>query len=288
MVEDSVGYTNLELLLNAEMQRQSLVARKVFKMSRTQTGNRVKQIRGDGAYQRSQVFNDLIESVGVRPRYAVRNDPNKQALVEVSQKHIWAGARKLLKRSQLPYVYLGYALLNVGLRHNLSPPPGGTEPRLFTLFPYETEVDWLSILHTFGCLCHVVLDKKYHGLRKEEDRCLPAAWMGLRAYASLFGPSQHVFELLQCELRCTSGVFGGFFSSSAPLRGTGSLLPSLSNVMTVLSSSHLPTRLAAEPAVVPKPPSVQPQSKPVDIPRGRSVLWHVAAPVPVPRRPHHE
>eukprot|EP00808_Paulinella_micropora_P023524 g54817.t1 len=53
--------------------------------------------------------------------------------------------------------------------------------------------------------------------------------------------------------------------------------------MTVRSSSHLPTRLAAEPAVVPKPPSVQPQSKPVDIPRGRSVLWHVAAPVPVPR-----
>eukprot|EP00808_Paulinella_micropora_P024050 g81883.t1 len=32
--------------------------------------------------------------------------------------------------------------------------------------------------------------------------------------------------------------------------------------MTVRSSSHLPTRLAAEPAVVPKPPSVQPQSKP--------------------------
>eukprot|EP00808_Paulinella_micropora_P022885 g78196.t1 len=58
--------------------------------------------------------------------------------------------------------------------------------------------------------------------------------------------------------------------------------------MTVRSSSHLPTRLAAEPAVVPKPPSVQPQSKPVDIPRGRSVLWHVAAPVPVPRRPHHD
>eukprot|EP00808_Paulinella_micropora_P020776 g83265.t1 len=107
MVEDSMGYTNLELLMNAEMQRQSLVA------------------------------------------------------------------------SKLPYVYLGYALLHVGLLHNLSPPPGGTEPRLFTLFPYEKEVDWLSLLHTFGCLCHVVLDKKYHGLRKEEDRSLPAAWMGL-------------------------------------------------------------------------------------------------------------
>eukprot|EP00808_Paulinella_micropora_P015852 g81532.t1 len=92
MVEDSVGYSNLELLLNAEMQRQSLVASKL---------------------------------------------------------------------------------------HNLSPPPGGTEPRLFTVFPYEKEVDWLSLLHTFGCLCHVVLDKKYHGLRKEEDRSIPAAWMGL-------------------------------------------------------------------------------------------------------------
>eukprot|EP00808_Paulinella_micropora_P014972 g19616.t1 len=67
----------------------------------------------------------------------------------------------------------------MGLLHNLSPPPGGTEPRLFTLFPYEKEMDWLSLLHTFGCLCHVVLDKKYHGLQKEEDRSLPAAWMGL-------------------------------------------------------------------------------------------------------------
>ena len=104
MVEDSVGYTNLELLLNAEMQRQSVVASKVFRLSRTQTGNRVKQIGGDGAYQRSQVFNDLAESVGVRPRYAIRNDPNKQALVEVSQNHIWTGARKLMKRAQLPYV----------------------------------------------------------------------------------------------------------------------------------------------------------------------------------------
>eukprot|EP00808_Paulinella_micropora_P027389 g52025.t1 len=179
MVEDSVGYVNLELLLNAEMQRQSVVASKVFQMSRTQTWNRVKQIRGDGAYQRSQVFNELIESVGARPRYAVRSDPNKQALVEVSQKHIWNGARKLMKRAQLPYVYLGYALLHVGLLHNLSPPPGGKEPRLCTMFPYEKGVDWLSLLHTFGCLCHAVLDKKYHGLRKEGDRSLPAAWMGL-------------------------------------------------------------------------------------------------------------
>eukprot|EP00808_Paulinella_micropora_P000757 g74831.t1 len=104
MVEDIVGYTNLELLLNAEMQRQSLVASKVFRMSR---------------------------------------------------------ARKLPKQAQLPYVYLGYALMHVGLLHNLTPPPGGKEPRLFTMFPYEKDVEWLSLLHTFGCLCHVVLDKKY-------------------------------------------------------------------------------------------------------------------------------
>eukprot|EP00808_Paulinella_micropora_P029939 g68771.t1 len=83
------------------------------------------------------------------------------------------------------------------------------------------------------------------------------------------------------------GVLGGFLSSSLALRGTGSLPCLFSNVMTVRSSSHHPTRLVAEPAVAPKPPSFPPQSKPVDIPRGRNVPWHVAVPVPAPRRPHH-
>jgi len=179
MVEDSVGYLHLALLLNAEMQRQALVARRVFTMSKVQTGNEVKQVRGDGAYRRSKVFTDLIEDIGARPRFAVRDDPNKQGKVEVSQKYIWVAARKFMKRAMLPYVYLGYALKHAGLLHNLSPPPGGKEARMVTMFPYEKDVDWLSLLHVFGCLCHVVLDKKYHGLRKEEDRTLLGAWLGL-------------------------------------------------------------------------------------------------------------
>ena len=55
MVEDSVGYTHLALLVNAEMQRQTVVARCLLRMSAVQTRNQLKLIRGDGAYRLSQI-----------------------------------------------------------------------------------------------------------------------------------------------------------------------------------------------------------------------------------------